>query len=360
VGDGGEREEQGVVQREELPSWARDALRAYEDSRLRDARYHEHLGGLWRFPDGKLSFWGKHGPLERPLSCNLALSWFVGLGIWSWAIFGLGDGEIDLWRFVLGGGLLVLGTVAFTHHQDAHTLPRRDGLLVVPDGFVLIDGDSYRPLARDDISELEIRGRELWAIARDGAPMLVQTTKGYREDHELSSTILAHRAALLDDWRTQGVVAEPPSDDAHSEHKSRSSSILMLTGVAAVTSGLVYVSGVMPKRSDAAEAVKSFVADLHAGDVDAAYERLTPRRQRERPRSEFRESLPPSFLEASDYDVEAWAQASGGGARRTCVHGVLEGVAVDDSFYAFVLVSVDGQPKIDTWRSETCKLSWWR
>lgn len=338
-----------------LPSWAADALRSFRAARARDAHYHARLGGLWRFGEGELSFWCQHGPAQKNVSCLIALLWPVGLLVLGWAVAGLDDGAPDLVRFGVAAALLLAGTVAFTIAKLAMTLPADDGVLVAKDGLVVVEQGTYRPVDRARIEEIGVRDGALVISVREGDPLTVQRASDDEEQRER----LADRAALLSSWQRNGLLPAPPPADRHEPSWPYAPWFwpASMTAGAAAIAALVYVTAVVPERSAAGHQVRSFVADLHAGDVDRAYGRLTRSYRREQLRAGFAESLPPSFLDATGYDVNGLGESACGGATRICVDGWLQNV--DDSMYAFVLVSEDGELKIEGWAHSTCRTSWW-
>ncbi|HJL16479.1 MAG TPA: hypothetical protein RMH99_12530 [Sandaracinaceae bacterium LLY-WYZ-13_1] len=351
---GGAEEE--LVAREELPDWATEALRAYLDARRReDAPYYPRVGGLWRFRDGELSFWHRRGSQRRP-SCQAVLVFLAGLATLGWAVAGLGDGEIDYLWFGLAAGLLVAGIVAFNVRLLGNTLPGHDGLLVTPDGLIAIEGEGYRAVPAERVEGFEVRDRELVARLDDAPPLLVQRAK----DLEHERVLLAGRAELLDGWLHDRALSPPdPADPATTSRETSRLFYPAVLGIGAALFGaFTYVTVVVPERSEAGTEVRDFVSDLGAGHLDRAYDRLSAAQRDERPREGFEGSLPPSFLEATGYDINGLGHSRDERGVRTCIDGWLEGVS-GHSGYAFVLVREGERLRIDGWARAACGNPWW-
>ena len=341
------------VRAEELPEWARDALAKLQTARDggHGRRYFED-GERWYVPEQGLALWAR-GSRVGLLLFAPALAYPVGIALLAWALLGLRSDQVVWWRWLLGAGLALVGSVGVTLLRRWLHCPPFAGLVVAPGGLLVVDGNRYRCAARKDIHRIVLEEgrlaveygamRRLWRqySATPGTPAHADLERRQRD---------------LQAWRESGALPAPDREGREYGRPPRlvgaSSKLLMLVAGLLVFGWLTLV---LPATSDAGRITRQFVERVGAGDYDTAHTMLSPRLQNRMPRERFEALLPAELKAAQGFTVNGISGGVGSVVGvETCVDGWLDGVSGNSGF-RFELVS-DGQTqRIDAFRSGTCR-----
>jgi len=275
----------------------------------------------------------------------VAFCWPVGFGLLVWALLALRSDELVTWRWAAGSSLVVIGASAFTLlRRWSHA---SDGLLISPDGLIVIDGPHHRVASRDEISDVVLEDGRLMVVYGPEQRQWCQYSAPVGSESHLT---LERRLQLLRAWRDTGAIPSP-NDPGHAPGKTPAflgSVALSVAGSAALL-GFLWLTLVLPATSASGRVARRFVQQVAAKDFDAAYALLAREKQQSLPRDRFESALSAQIRSASGFTVNGIA--TGGG--RSCVDGWLADVE-GSSGYAFDIVSEGDAERILDWGPGAC------
>ncbi len=303
-------------------------------------------------PERGLGLWSRPSGRGLLLVATGALL-LAGFGLLVWALLALRTDRVLTPLWVSGGLLAFFGAVGVSVVWKWLAEPKLDGLLVSPHGLLVKDGARYRIAARAEIHELVCQGGQLTVVYGP-------ERRSWRQYSARAGTaaagIIEQRGRALTQWHTSGVLP-PPQGPRDPQRAPRPTHKLALTILAIVTAllGFLWLTLVMPARSDAGRIARAFVAHVRAGEYDAAYALLSTERKRSLGRDQFEATLPPKLRSASGFTVNSMSTGVGTVVgSETCIDGWLDDVS-GYSGYAFDMIVESDALRIETYREGTCR-----
>jgi hypothetical protein len=280
--------------------------------------------------------------------------YFVGILICTWAVAGLRYDEVVLWRWIGGPALVAVGALFAIHRMRAVRL-RSSGLVMAPEGMIIIAGSAYRIAAREQIHGVRYEHGLLYVIYGNDHRAWWQLSHPPEAKEVQPYAELRYRE--MEAWFNHGTV--PPESSlppmAGPLQLGYLSGTLKALALAAAMGVFVWLTVVLPNTSDAGRTTQQFIGALAKKDYAAAYKMMSAKRRKEMTRKQFEAQLPAELRNCTGININA----VGGGCgtvvgAESCADGFVGG-ADGTSWFAFELVSeAEGRLAVSRWHEGQC------
>lgn len=341
------------LRRDQLPAWATAALEAMREANAAGAGFRAAPGDArWYVPERGLALWSSpHRVGLLWLSACALLP--IGFALLLWAMLGLRSAEVVAWRWALGAALTIAGACGLTLVRRRLQQPNFKGLLIVPEGLVVIDGARHRVVSRAEIHDVTFEAGRLITVYGP-------EHRGWCHYSALPDTpghrVVEERFRALEEWKRTGVV--PPPARTGAPHRPPPPAFAPTAKVLAAVAGLLgflWLTLVLPATSDSGLVARRFVDSIADKDFDAAHQLLSDDKQRALPRASFEAQLPAELRAARGLTVNSIAGGVGVAVGSTaCVDGWLDGVP-GRPLHAFELVGDGDSLRIAEFRPGSCR-----